>query len=90
MNTHKGWSVQSNNFEWHEPISATDYANALRVASDRGWDAVIRFDDKLVATWSALYGTRIYDRALAALVTSRSGVQIPWVASRRALGDTTP
>lgn len=65
-NTIKGYSVVSANFSWHAPVPATSYADALRIAKARGFEARIEFDGELVATWSPLYGTHPYKRELCA------------------------
>lgn len=62
------FTVRSQNFHWHTPEHAETYAEALAIAKRRGFEALIRLHDaKLVASWSPLYGTRVYDRELAGL-----------------------
>jgi len=58
-----GWQVQSTNFAWHSPVPAGDYKHAIETARARGFDAQIYFDGELVATWSSLYGVKVYDRS---------------------------
>lgn len=60
-----GFKVVSCNFSWHAPIAAPTYAEALAVAKSRGFEARIESADTLVAVWSPLYGTKVYNRALA-------------------------
>lgn len=59
--------VGSCHFDWHEPIECESYGAAIAAARKRGFEATIRCGGTLVASWSPLYGTRIYDRTLAAI-----------------------
>jgi hypothetical protein len=59
------YTVLSCNFSWHQPVPAASYEAALQTARQRWFEATIRKGDELVASWSPLYGTRVYDRALA-------------------------
>jgi hypothetical protein len=61
-----GYSVKSCNFDWHDAVPCASYSDAIATAKSRGWEARIEHDGALVAVWSPLYGTRVYDRALAA------------------------
>ena len=65
MNTTR-YTVQSCNFNWHQPVPAATYAEALATAKQRGWEARIKCDGELVAVWSPLYGTQVYNRSKAA------------------------
>lgn len=59
------YTVQSCNFDWHQPVPAATYTEALTVAKARGWEARIEHAGELVAVWSPLYGVKVYKRALA-------------------------
>ena len=63
--TNAEFTVRSCNFSWHEPASAASYSEALSAARARGWEARIESNGVLVAVWSPLYGTKIYNRELA-------------------------
>jgi hypothetical protein len=65
MNVDATYSVKSCNFDWHAPIPANTYLHALSIARARGWEARIECRGELVAVWSPLYGTKIYNRELA-------------------------
>jgi hypothetical protein len=68
MNTNTTqFEVRSFNFSWHTPIMCATYADALAAAKARGFDATIQYGAELVASWSALYGVKVYDRALAGM-----------------------
>lgn len=60
------FTVRSSNFDWHPTVPAATYTEALAIAKSRGWEAHINAaDGTLVACWSPLYGTRVYNRRLA-------------------------
>jgi hypothetical protein len=59
------FTVTSSNFSWHQPVPAASYTEALSVAKQRGWEAHIKSGTTLVACWSPLYGTKVYNRDLA-------------------------
>lgn len=59
------FTVQSCNFSWHQPVPASTYTDALSTARQRGWEARIECNGELVAVWSPLYGTKVYNRELA-------------------------
>ncbi len=64
-NTSTGYAVSSCNFDFHPVVTCDTYADALATAKARGWEARIMCADELVATWSPLYGTRVYNRDMA-------------------------
>ncbi len=59
------FAVLSCNFSFHAPVVVATYTEALVAAKTRGFEARIESASTLVATWSPLYGTKVYDRALA-------------------------
>jgi len=65
MSNAAAYSVKSDNFSWHEPVPAASYDEALDTARRRGFEATIWHGETRVAHWSALYGTKIYNRELA-------------------------
>ncbi len=54
------YKVRSTNFDWHQPVYAQTFNDAIEIAKERGWDACIFLNDKLVATWSIIGGTQKY------------------------------
>ena len=62
------YSVTSSNFP-HEPVPCVTYLEAYETAKSRGFEAHINYNDGdvacLVATWSPLYGTKLYNREFA-------------------------
>jgi len=60
--------VRSSNFDWHSPIPCETYPAALQAAKARGFEAHIYREQgeacELVATWSALYGAKVYNYEL--------------------------
>ncbi len=61
----KAYTVRSDNFDYHQPIEAPTYGEALEAAKARGFEATITHDGERVAGWSPVYGTRVYNRAKA-------------------------
>lgn len=59
------YTVQSANFDFHSTEPAASYTEALAVAKQRGFEALIKSGGVLVAAWSPLYGTTVYNRSLA-------------------------
>lgn len=75
MSCNTPYQVLSTNFQHHAPVPAESYPQALAVAKERGFEASIyaramrrdgKMGDVLVATWSPLYGVKVYNRDLAA------------------------
>lgn len=65
MNNAAAFAVKSDNFSWHEAVPASTYTEALETAKRRGFEATIWAGETRVANWSPLYGTKVYNRALA-------------------------
>lgn len=65
MNANNSYQVRSCNFDFHPVLSCESYEAALSAARDRGFDSRIECDGELVAVWSGLYGTHVYNRRLA-------------------------
>lgn len=59
------YKVSSEHFDYHPALEACSFAEAIALAKKRGFEARIVVESVLVATWSALYGTHIYNRELA-------------------------
>lgn len=70
------FQVLSTNFDFHTPRDCESFAEAIDAAKARGFEAQIYANvgketprsvegRALVASWSPLYGTKIYNRALA-------------------------
>lgn len=66
MNSATQYTVNSDNFSWHTPVPAATYTEALATAKARGFEATIWSNGVRVANWSPLYGTKVYNRTLAA------------------------
>jgi len=61
------YQIRSCNFDYHPVLEAETYPAALELAKQRGWEARISSGDTLVAVWSPLYGTKVYNRELAGM-----------------------
>lgn len=59
------YTVTSDNFSWHAPLTAATYTEALAAAKARGFEATIYCGETRVAHWSPLYGKRTVNRQLA-------------------------
>jgi hypothetical protein len=54
------YSVKSTNFDFHPVVFTETYDEAVRAAKERGWEAQIYYNGKMIASWSPIYGVKTY------------------------------